>query len=95
MKRPLIVIALLAILPASVGLAADDARHLLRTGKYAEAAAIYAEKAKDDPVAAVGLARCLAAQGKLAEADRALTACARADASLEAERARLAMSRGD
>ncbi|MCX7426369.1 MAG: tetratricopeptide repeat protein [Planctomycetia bacterium] len=95
MKRLLIVILFLASLPASAARATDDARHLLRTGKYAEAAALFAEKAKDNPAAAVGLARCLAAQGKTAEADRALVACPAADASLEAERARLAVARGD
>ena len=95
MKRLLIFILFLASLPASAAGAADDARHLLRTGKYAEAAALFAEKAKEDPAAAVGLARCLAAQGKTAEADRALAACTAADAPLEAERARLAVARGD
>ena len=74
------------------------ARHLLLTGKYAEATEAYDKLVEMHPVvAALGLARCQAAVG---EYDKALETLAGAaekhpDATLEAERARLAFAGGD
>lgn len=48
------------------------ARRLWLHGKYAEAADLYAPKAGRDPAAAIGLARCLVAQGRDEEAVKAL-----------------------
>jgi len=72
-----------------------DPRHLARSGRYGEAAEIYRATARDDPAAAVGLARALVAQGRRREAAGALVACRRPDASVHAERARLAFARGE
>lgn len=81
------------------GRAADDApsqaRKLLLTGKYAEAADLYEPLAARSPAAAVGLARCLAAQGKTEEAVKRLSAAAAGQADVQAELARLAFERGD
>lgn len=88
-----------ALIATSVAAGADDAlseaRGLLRSGKYAEAAEIYQRTASDDPAAALGLARSLAAEGKTEEAQQALTSCAGEHAELHAELARLAFERGD
>ena len=83
--------------------AADDelveARGLLLSGKYAEAAEIYQRLAADNPGARLGLARSLAAEGKAGEAVRELTSGRAGDAALhpdlDAELARLAFERGD
>jgi len=69
-------------------------QHLLR-GRYAEAADIFAPRAKDDPDAALGLARSLAARGRQDEARRALTPLAGEHGGPAAELARLAFQRGD
>ena len=78
---------------------ADDslskARGLLLGGKYAEAAAIYAPLAMERPDAALGLARCLEAEGKADGAVETLTAVADDQAAVHAELARLAFERGD
>ena len=78
--------------------AADDelaeSRRFLLAGNYAEAAEIYARSALETPAAALGLARSLAAEGKYAEAQRALS-IAGEHADLHAELARLAFRRGD
>jgi cellulose synthase operon protein C len=80
------------------GKAAEDslsnARKLLLGGKYAEAAELFEPLAEKSPAAAVGLARCLTAQGKLDEAAKRLSAAA-ASADVQAELARLAFERGD
>ncbi|MEN6450491.1 MAG: tetratricopeptide repeat protein [Thermoguttaceae bacterium] len=73
------IVCLPLILVASLASAADGgspalARKLLLRGKYAEAADLYRPAAAKDPAAAIGLARCLAAQGKDDEAVKALTA---------------------
>ncbi len=96
---PLAISLLLAGAAATAAAAAQDdqpgARQLLRSGKYAEAAEMYARTAPQDPIAAVGLARSLAAQGKHDEAVRALEAVEGEHADLRAELARLAFDRGD
>ena len=71
------------------------ARALLMGGKYAEAAEIYTPAAAKDPAAALGLGRCLAAQGKLDEAAAAMKPLAKGQANLQAELAGLAFQRGD
>ena len=62
----LVMMAALAVAAGDDALA--QARKLLLRGKYAEAAELYSPLAEKDPAAAVGLARCLAAEGKLDEA---------------------------
>jgi len=69
-------------------------RSLLLGGKYAEAAEIFSPLAKEKPAAAVGLARCLVAEGKLAEARKVLEAGGD-HTDVLAELARLAFARGD
>lgn len=71
------------------------ARALLLGGRYAEAAEIYAKRADKDPAAALGLARCLAAQGRLNEAAAKLEPLAKDQPGLQAELAELAFRRGD
>ena len=71
-----------------------EARRLLMSGKYAEAAELYAPEAEKNPAAALGLARCLEATGKLEDAVRTLQA-AGDHAVLHAELARLAFASGD
>jgi len=98
-ERRLILGLLLCIFVAAVaGYAAEDdlakARKLLLGGKYAEAAEIYAPSAAKVPAAALGLARCLVAEGKLDEALKRLSAAAADHAELQAELARLAFERG-
>lgn len=76
---------------------ADDdlaaARRLFLAGKYAEAREIYARVKTPDAV--LGLARSLAAEGKLDEAVQTLVAAAAEHADLHAELALLAFNRGD
>jgi len=88
-----------ALVATSVATAAEadltEARRLLLSGKYAEAAEIYRRTASDDPAAALGLTRSLVAEGKSEEAVQALTSCAGEHAELRAELARLAFERGD
>lgn len=71
------------------------ARDLYLTGKYAEAAEVYARTATKDPGAVIGLARCLAAQGKRQEAVKTLEPLAKGQAAVLAELADLAFERGD
>jgi len=86
---------------ASAG--ADDlatARTLLLGGKYAEAAEIFADTAPTDaalpdPDAALGLARCLCAQGKRDKAVEILGPLADGRPEIQAELAHLALQRGD
>jgi tetratricopeptide (TPR) repeat protein len=75
--------------------AMPQARKLLLRGKYAEAADLYSPLAAKNAVAAVGLARCLAAQGKDDAAEKALAAAPGRDAGVLAERAAMAFSHGD
>ena len=79
MSRIAILSVLCVLIVPGQGMAAEgvpaDARRLLLTGKYAEAAEIYRPLAAKEPAAAIGLARCLAAEGKLDEAQRTLLAC--------------------
>ena len=76
-----------------------DARHLLLTGKYAEAAEAYENLAETEPVAAaVGLAACRTAVGDYDKAAAALLAIAEEHpdaAELWAARAQLAFDSGD
>lgn len=98
--RPICTVCLLGTLAtAAIGRAAEadltEARGLLLGGKYEEAAEIYSTLAEKQPAAVLGLARCLAAQGKLDEAVKTLAAAAEGRADLQAELARLAFERGD
>jgi len=84
------------------GTALDKAESLLLRGNYAEAVDIYTPLAGGNPVAAVGLARCFAAQGELEKAKATLAHALggvekpSADhAVLHAELAGLAFERGD
>lgn len=70
------------------------ARKLLLRGKFDEAADLFSPMAKKDAAAAVGLARCLAAQGKDAAAEEVLAAAPGDDAAVLAERAAMAFDRG-
>jgi len=72
-----------------------EARRLLLSGKYAEAAEIYQRRAPEDPACALGLARSLDAEGKYQEAVETLTPVAGEHAELHAQQARLAFERGD
>jgi len=76
----------------------DEARRLFLTGRYEEAVESYGELASDDSVsAALGLARCHWAMGKLDEAEEVLSVAVKeqpGDADLAAERALLAFRRG-
>ncbi len=71
-----------------------QARKLLLRGKYAEAADLYGPLAGKNAAAAVGLARCLAAQGKDDAAEKALAAAPRGSADVLAEQAAIAFARG-
>ncbi|MGA2032669.1 MAG: tetratricopeptide repeat protein [Thermoguttaceae bacterium] len=91
---------LFLMLPIAAGAAAAEdhlaaARKLLLQGHYAEAAESYRPLSGKEPAAAVGLARCLEAQGKLDAAVASLAGVAHPDAAVEAELARLAFQRGD
>jgi len=89
-----LAICAMPLAPAAEG-DSSEARGLLRSGKYAEAAEIYRRTAAQDPAAARGLARSLAAEGEYEKAVRTLTSCAGEHAELRAELARLAFERGD
>jgi len=71
-----------------------QARKLLLRGKYAEAADIYSSLASKNAAATVGLARCLAAQGKDDAAEKALAAAPGPYAGVLAERAAMAFVHG-
>jgi tetratricopeptide (TPR) repeat protein len=75
------------------------ARQLFFEGKYAEAEEAFARLASDEPVsAALGVARCREAVGQRGKADEALRVASEKDgrsAPLVAERARVALARGD
>ncbi|NUQ63064.1 MAG: tetratricopeptide repeat protein [Pirellulales bacterium] len=97
MLRTALLALALGIFPLAA-LAAEppsDARRLLLSGKYAEAAEIYQARAPQDPASAVGLSRCLAAEGKYDEAAAVLTAASADHAVIQAELALLAFDRGD
>lgn len=83
--------------PAAEPLA--EARRLLLTGKYAEAAEAYDAGAKEHPVvAAVGKARCLTERGELDEAETVLTTALVDEpksATLHAELSQHFFDRGD
>jgi cellulose synthase operon protein C len=92
-------LCLLIALATAVGAPADEAAarqagKLLLRGKYAEAADLYRPLAGKEASAAVGLARCLASQGKESEAEKALTAFGGRHADVLAERAAMAFARG-
>ena len=97
--RPRITIGLL-ILPLILSAARADegtlpeVRKLLLRGHYAEAAELYSPLAAKNSAAAVGLARCLAAQGKNDEARKSLLAVAGKNADVSAELAAIAFERG-
>jgi tetratricopeptide (TPR) repeat protein len=84
------------LLGVALGAEADRtaAWRLFLSGRYGEAREIYQRTAAKDPVAAVGLARTLAAIGKDDEAVRALRS-AGDHPEAQAELARLAYERGD
>jgi tetratricopeptide (TPR) repeat protein len=98
-QTPVFVLAAFLLAAAPAGGATDgslaDARHLLRTGKYAEAAEAYGRRAADDAAAAIGLARVFRAQGRLDDARRALVPWLGRSAEADTESARLAFERGD
>jgi len=71
-----------------------EARRLLLSGKYAEAAEMHERRAAEDPEAALGLSRALVAEGKYEEAERRLTSVGGEHADVHAELARLAFERG-
>lgn len=76
-----------------------EARHLLLTGKYAEAAEAYQALLAKEPIAAqIGLARCQAGRGDRDAARQTLLTAAKTHpqaADLHAELAALAFDRGD
>lgn len=82
------------------GLAAKAAaaRHLLLTGKYAEAIESYQPLVERDPAAAVGLSRCYSAHGQTSKAIETLQAAQKRDphaAAVTAELAWLNFQQGD
>lgn len=86
--------------PRVVDSAIAAARTLFLRGKYAEAAEGYAEAAEKDPLAAaLGIARCQSARGKLDDAKKTLSNAAAqakpAAPGLLAELARLAYDQGE
>ncbi|NQT37238.1 MAG: tetratricopeptide repeat protein [Planctomycetes bacterium] len=96
-STPILIACLLLcpIVASAAGEELAEARQLLLGGKYDEARAIYASKSPQEPAAAVGHARCLAAVGKLDEAVAALQLLAQDHAEVQAEWAALAFRRGD
>ncbi len=89
---------LLSACPGAESETLADARRLQMKGRYEEAAEAYTRLAPEQPVAAaLGLARCRQAAGRIDDAEKILAeAAARRtdDASLSAERALLALYRG-
>lgn len=75
--------------------AETNAQHFLRTGKYAEAEESFLRDADESAVAAIGLARTYAAQGKQDQAKAALAPWEGRDSAADAEAARMAFERGD
>lgn len=73
----------------------SEAGHFLRTGKYAEAEEAFSSHAAESPVAAIGLARTYAAQGKLDGARAAIASWEGKDLAVDAEAARMAFECGD
>lgn len=73
----------------------SEARHLLRTGKYAEAEEAFSARVDESPQAAVGLAKTCAAQGKLDKARAALAPWKGKDLAVDVEAARMAFECGD
>lgn len=95
---PALVASLLSLSllsPPPLHAAESEARHFLRTGKYAEAEESFSREANESPAAAVGLARTYAAQGKQDQARAALAPWKGKDPAAEAEAARMAFERGD
>jgi cellulose synthase operon protein C len=90
----LLIASATAVSALADGAVTRQANKLLLRGKYAEAADLFRPLAGKEPAAAVGLARCLASQGKESEAEKALTGVAGRHASVLAERAALAFVRG-
>ncbi len=70
----LLLMSVVALTASADEAVMPQARKLLLRGKYAEAADLYSPLAKKNAAAAVGLARCLAAQGKDDAAEKALAA---------------------
>ena len=99
MRRFAVISALFGLFFPAVASAAEGnmekARGLLLGGEYEEAAEVYAALGQKEPAAAVGLARCLRAQGKVKEAVEKLSTIAEGHADVQAELARLAFERGD
>jgi len=95
--RPIVaLLALLAISTAATSRAAPpEGRHLLRTGKYAEAIEALSPEATESSQAAVDLARAFAAQGRFDDAQQALDPWLGKSPDVDAETARLAFERGD
>ncbi|HUT12552.1 MAG TPA: tetratricopeptide repeat protein [Thermoguttaceae bacterium] len=99
-KRALLGLLLAVLSVGSMARGDDDplakARELLLGGEYLSAEGAYTPLAnKKDPVAVLGLARALCAQGERDDAVKVLTAAAEEHAPLQAELARLAFERGD
>jgi tetratricopeptide (TPR) repeat protein len=90
----LVLVSMAAITASADKAAMPQAATLLLRGKYAEAADLYSSLAKKNPAAAVGLARCLAAQGKDDAAEKSLAAAPGNDAGVLAERAAQAFAHG-
>lgn len=96
-RRQIAIVLLFFLLTAAAS--ADDgelsrARKLLLRGKYAEAADLYTPLAKKDAAAAVGLARCLASQGKDTAAEKVLAAAPAKHVAVLTERAAIAFDCG-
>ncbi len=90
----LLLVAIAAVTASADEAAMPQAGKLLLRGKYAEAADLYSPPAQKNAAAAVGLARCLAAQGKDKAAEKALAAAPGNDAGVLAERAAQAFAHG-
>ncbi len=73
----------------------SKAHTLLMHGRYEEAAEVFRPQSAADPQAALGIAACQEAQGKLAAAEKTLKPLAEKHADIQALLARLAFQRGD
>ena len=90
----LVIIGLAGLFASDLQATETEARHLLRTGKYAEAEEAFSRDAAGSATAAIGLARTYAAQGKLDKAEAALAPWRGKDVAVDAEAARMAFERG-
>jgi tetratricopeptide (TPR) repeat protein len=91
-------VAVLALVFSPIAARAADltkARTLLMHGRYEEAAEIYKPQSATDATAALGLAACLEAQGKISAAEKKLKPLADKHADVQAQLARLAFDRGN